>query len=445
MRNLLRCRRGSAAFATVVALVPLIGAVALGAEAGSWYVTKQHAQNAADAAAYSGGLKLACQIAAGSGAPCIDTQSVSYRGKEFAAQNGFCNAGDTTYPGSNCPLSLPSGTSQTVQINQLASWNGVSGNFVQGVVHQVQPAYLAHVLGLSTVDIGAQAVAQVNTSSKPPCILALQASITFQGSPTVNSATCGLASNSTAPNSIGFKGNTGINVTAPTYTAGDCSQTGGTQCANVSTYAAPVPDPLSGLNAAMSSLKTSDFSGPCVDTKGKATLKAYSTTVTSTTGPCYNTVPPSGTLNGTYFFNASITIGGGATISGTANLILFGSATLTINGNPSIQLTGQKTPQVPPALSSVQSLMTDLLIYDPEPYSKKGVNVTGNSNSYFNGIVYVPNAPVTYAGNSTVSSPGCFEVIAYAVMFSGNTNLDDSKCISDGAATPLVQSVTLVQ
>ena len=56
MRNLLRCRRGAAAFATVIALVPLIGVVGLGGEAGSWYVTKQHAQNAADAAAYSGGL-----------------------------------------------------------------------------------------------------------------------------------------------------------------------------------------------------------------------------------------------------------------------------------------------------------------------------------------------------------------------------------------------------
>ena len=60
MHNLLRCRRGSAAFATVVALVPLIGVVALGGEAGSWYVTKQHAQNAADAAAYSGALRVAC-------------------------------------------------------------------------------------------------------------------------------------------------------------------------------------------------------------------------------------------------------------------------------------------------------------------------------------------------------------------------------------------------
>ena len=107
MRNLLRCRRGSVAFATVIALVPLIGVVALGAEAGSWYVTKQHAQNAADAAAYSGGLQLACSITA----PCADpaSQSLDYRGKQFAAQNAFCNAGDTSYPGSQCVTSLPTG------------------------------------------------------------------------------------------------------------------------------------------------------------------------------------------------------------------------------------------------------------------------------------------------------------------------------------------------
>ena len=65
MRNLLRCRRGSVAFATVIALVPLIGVVALGAEAGSWYVTKQHAQNAADSGSLFGRLAagvLACSI-----------------------------------------------------------------------------------------------------------------------------------------------------------------------------------------------------------------------------------------------------------------------------------------------------------------------------------------------------------------------------------------------
>src|SRR5436190_18374235 len=111
MRNFLRSRRGSVALATVTALVPLIGVLALGAEAGVWYVTKQQAQNAADAAAYSGGLWVQCSLTP---AVCpLDAQSMDYRGKQFAAQNGFCNTGDgASYPGRRCGT-LPSGTSQT--------------------------------------------------------------------------------------------------------------------------------------------------------------------------------------------------------------------------------------------------------------------------------------------------------------------------------------------
>src|SRR5215472_18349275 len=111
MRDLLHCCRGSIAFATVVVAIPIIGVIALGGEAGSWYVTKQHAQNAADAAAYSGGLRLACSISGSSN--CDTAHDYVYRGKQFAAQNAFCNAGDSPYPGSNC-ASLPTGTTQSV-------------------------------------------------------------------------------------------------------------------------------------------------------------------------------------------------------------------------------------------------------------------------------------------------------------------------------------------
>src|SRR5262245_15011657 len=188
MHNLLRCRRGTVAFVTVVALVPLIGVVALGGEAGSWYVTKQHGQNAADAAAYSGGLILACQLSGN----CADTQSVAYRGKEFAAQNGFCNAGDTSYPASRC-VTPPTGISQTVQINQLTSWNGSNGNFVQAVVQQTQPTYLARILGIPTVNIGATAVAQVKQTTANPCMLALTGSISFQGCTKLDETNCVMA------------------------------------------------------------------------------------------------------------------------------------------------------------------------------------------------------------------------------------------------------------
>ena len=132
---------------------------------------------------------------------------------------------------------------------------------VRATVSQQQPAYLAECLVCPTVNIPRDSRCPSSNFDETPCILALTGSISFQGSPTLSSPTCGIASNSTAPDALGFTGNSGINLNAPSFTAGGCSQTGGNQCDNVTTHAAPVPNPLSGLDSAMSSLKTSDFSG----------------------------------------------------------------------------------------------------------------------------------------------------------------------------------------
>ncbi|MGY3129828.1 Flp pilus assembly protein TadG [Bradyrhizobium sp. USDA 4501] len=441
MRNMLHCRRGSAAFATVIALIPLIGMMALGGEAGSWYVTQQRAQGAADAAAYAGALRLACDSAPQPGTTCNNTQTYDYRGKQAAAQNTFCNSGDTAYPGSRCVAT--SGVTRTVQVASLTTWNGVAGTYVQATISQQQPGYLAQVLGLSTVTIAATAVAKLDSLAKPPCVLALKDPVTFQGSATVSSANCGISSDSSASNAIGFIGNSGISVNAPSYTVGGCSQTGGSQCTGVQTYQQPIPDPLSAVNTALSALKTSNFANNNNNNPPQPyeTCSCYN----SSNNPTFDASTP---LNGTYYFSGNVKINMNPTITGTATLIFFAGATLTITGTPTIQLTAMKSPTGPSILSaSVKALMTDLLIYDGEAYSKQGVNISGTSTSYFNGTVYIPNAPVTYGGNSSSSAPGtgCYQVIAYAVSFQGNTSLDNSKCSSDGAARPNVQTVRLVQ
>jgi len=442
MRNLLSDRRGSAAFATVVALVPLIGVLALGAEAGTWYVTKQRAQAAADAAAYSGGLKLACDLAGQTGIACTDARSVEYRGKQFAAQNAFCNGGDTSYPRSTCKAI--SGVSQSVVI-------ATNANTVQATVSQIQPGYLSTFLGFPTVTITAKAKAEVDLLSNP-CALALSGSISFQGSPTVTAPNCGLTSNSTAADAINFTGNNGIDITnAGTISAqGGCTQTGGSQCSKVLTYVSPAPNLLSGLDAAIASLTKADFSaGSC-----GATFRPYG----SGTNACYNNNNfPTGdaTLAGVYFVTGNIIINGSVTITGTTTLILLPpkflsngdkGATLTISGNPTIQLVGTKTitaAQVPAKLSSVLNLMSNLLIYDPER-TNKGVSITGGSTSYFSGITYVPNSPVTYQGSTVKSS--CTEVIAYAITLTGNSSFDNSQCSAGGNnQTAKTQIVKLVQ
>lgn len=439
MRNLLRSRRGSVAFATVIALVPLIGAVALGAEAGSWYVTKQHAQNAADAAAYSGGLWLACSL---SPTACTaDALSMDYRGKQFASQNAFCNTGDgTAYPGRRC-ITLASGTTQRVTITPQGT------DAVKATVSQTQPAYLAKLLGLSSVTIGATATAQVKILANP-CVLSLSDPLAFQGSTTVQAQKCGLSSNSTQSNSLNFTGN-GLDVSKAGSISGqgDCHDNGGGQCSKAITFAPAVPDPLSGLNAAMSTLTLASFSGKC-PSAGNPAPTAYGPT-TKCVNDAFTFKSNGGSagnypLNGVYFFSGKLTIQS-STITGTATLILLPGATLTINGGPVIQITALSavaSTQVPAALASVVDLMSKLLIYDPEQTGKnQTVTLSGNSASYFNGIAYFPKADVVYQGST--QSYTCVEVIAKGITLSGNSNFDNSGCPASGKIQS--QIVRLVQ
>jgi hypothetical protein len=448
MRNLLRCRKGSVAFGTVVALLPLIGAVALGAEAGSWYVTKQHAQTAADAAAYSGALQQACLTAA----PCAVTQTVAYRGKQFAAQNAFCNAGDTSYPGSQCVANLPTGTSQTVQIASLTSWNGVNGTFVQATVSQQQPGYLAAVLGLSTVSINATAVAGVQGLPKPPCALSLTGSISFQGSPNINAPNCGMASNDTAQNALNFTGG-GMTINLGSLsTVGGC--TGAASFCNTAftNQPAPIPNPFAALDSALVTLCGANPSLPakCGLPKCPSSgLTAYAGNACTndsfkTKGNTAVTLTP-----GVYFISGTLTLTGGSSITGTGvTLILLPGANINTNGRGTLTITGPTTAptasSLPTALQPDASLFQYMAIYDA---SATAVQFGGTSNINLTGNIYAPTAAVTFQGNPTLNLGGvaCGQLIAASIAFNGNATFNDSANGCGASQLQTNQYVQLVQ
>jgi Flp pilus assembly protein TadG len=452
MRNLLRSQRGSAAFATVIALVPLIGAVALGAEAGSWYVTRQQAQNAADAAAYAGALRLSCTIA---GATC-DTSSVDDRSKEFATQNAFCNAGD---PG--CATVLPSRISRAVQIDtgnysagSFTTPAAGTGNAVRARVSQQQPAYLTALLGLTTVNIPAQAIALVQNPSKV-CGLALGpdpsggGALKIGGNVTNNGTGCPLMSDASVQfaSTPSFTG-AGWGV----YGASGCSPAG--TCASVSVahnYFMPYAlDPLQGLQSASFNTRT-----------GNTNINSTKVTCPATnplTGQpypngskCYN-LPPnnssgaySGNFNwgtqdyvtftgsGTYFFyDASINITG-ATVTGAAvNIVLLGTSSLTINGG-NVDLTALANNTTYPALNGV-------LIDDQ---TTANVNIGGNGVIKLAGAMYFPKADVSFSGTTQPANTTCSQVIAKTLTMTGTPYLSTDACLPSTIA--YTQVVALVQ
>ena len=443
MLNLLRCRRGTLAFATVIAAVPLIGMVAVGTEAGSWYVTKQHAQNAADAAAFSGALRLECTLAAQGGVPCTDAQTVDYRGKQFAAQSGFCDVSNTP-PVPGCPVTLPTNTHQSVIISTLTSWNSVAGNFVEAQVGQTQPAYLAAILGVTTVSPGAIAVAQVKGLVKPPCALALTGSIGFQGSPNINAPTCGMASNDTANNALDFTGG-GMSINLASLSAAGGCQGKASFCGTAYTYMPPVTDPFSALDG--------DTLPTLPNCPSSNLLYAYSATysangVTPPTGPCTNnnfglTGQNADALSGgVYFISGTLSLKGGASITGTGLFILLSGASIDTKGGGTISITGNAsvaTSQVPMALQRDVNLLANMAIYDKDG---SAISLGGNSSLTFNGNIYAPNAAVTFQGNPTVNA--CGELIAASIAFNGNATFDNTGC---SAATKIAtqQYVQLVQ
>jgi Flp pilus assembly protein TadG len=457
MRNLLRCRRGSVAFATVIALVPLIGVVALGAEAGSWYVTKQHAQNAADSAAVSGALTIALQNAADPALP--DAQTYDYRGKQFAAQNAFCNAGDTSYPGSHCVTGLPAGTTQTVQIdrgtydaNTSPSWTtGAGGLSVRATVSQQQPAYLAAVLGLSTVNLPATAIAQIK-NPKELCALGLGPSsnaLTIGGSSNITGNGCGLMSDNTVK----------YNST-PTFSGSGWAVNGVSGCvASVGHCALSVPynynmlpatNPLIGLNTETFNGRTGTDQplNKMVTTTPSGCPVTFPPGIPTTTAKCYSVRPNSGGAYkglsvsnndwvdfapGTYFFyNAIIKITGGTVTCSTCTSAPTSGVTLVLLGTTStLNMTGGTVNLSAAKNNNFSSHLDGVLIDDQAQNtngSKIAVNISGGGTSTFGGAMYFPYADVSWGGTVQNTYTTCTEVIANTLTINGNAYLSTNNC-----------------
>ena len=436
MRLLLQCRRGTVAMMVGLTAIPAIGLVALGTEAGVWYATQRQAQNAADAAAYSGALRLAK----------ADGQTIAYRGKEFAAQNGFCNPADLTYPGSVCIAAVAA--TQAVTINSPPVGGAYAGNVnaVQAIVTQTQPPLLSSLFLTGNITIAAQAVALIKQPSNP-CVLALAGSISFQGSPTVSLPGCGMASNSTAANAINFTGNGGISVTGPIVTEGGCTGTTAL-CAPVVTNGLPVVDPLAALETAMAGFALPACTNAQLSAAGG--IVAY-TALT----PCKNdNLTLSGnttlTLTGVYFISGTLTMKGTTALSSGANgatIVMLPGSSFSMKGSGTINITGPTAApaQLPSAFSSpacptCASLFKNLAIFDADA---SAVTIGGTSNLNFSGNLYFPLAPVTFQGNPTVNA--CGELIAASIAFNGNSTFTNSGCATNGVVVPTTQVVQLVQ
>jgi len=441
-RLAVRGRRGAISAVFAVGMTGFLGMVGLGTEVGSWYVGKRHGQNAVDAAAIAG----VQMIASGR-----NSSAAIAAATDAATRNGFTIGGTVTVTVNNPPTSgTHSGQSNAVEV----------------VLSQTPPALLASLF-VANVSIVNRGVAAMNITGVGACVLGInyggyQGDVSMAGSANLNMPNCEIAANGTDPTAMYDQGN-GNQIAAYTLlTSGGCSGCSGsnvTLTRRFSEYQPPTPDPY----AAVQTVTLPTFSGKaCVS----------SPVPWSPTNPqafCGNKwqVSSGQTVNltpGTYFFyNASIDIQGGATVTcltcspGGAGVtfILTGSSaskvgSLSLAGNANALLNapalGYAETHTYFGCSATSCPFGGILFYmdqqaSPGTGGKPPVAVNGNSSTLTGGL-YFPSVYVSYSGDMSGNGAGCTVLVANNITFTGGSSgMDVSQCLADGIPFPQPQVV----
>jgi uncharacterized membrane protein len=138
-------RSGQILVLATMAMVVLMGFLALTVDVGQFWSLRRDMQTAADAAATAGAIALRLK------------QDATAAAQSVTALNGFSN-------GKN---------SITVTVNNPPAGGTYAGNasYVEVVVAQTRPTYFMRVLGYSTVKVNARAVG--SSVNSPACVYAL--------------------------------------------------------------------------------------------------------------------------------------------------------------------------------------------------------------------------------------------------------------------------------
>jgi Putative Flp pilus-assembly TadE/G-like len=396
-------RRGQVLLIVAIALVALIGAVALAVDIGFMWGARRRMQTAADGAAVAGAVASR------------QSQNVTTAADDTASLNGFTNGANNV----------------TVTVNSSYSGGGCSANCVQVIIDQPQSTYFLRALGVSSIDVKASAVA--GTTNSGGCIYGLgptSPSLTVVGTPTINSA-CEILVNTDAH----CGGN--LTVTAPIGVSGSTHN-----CPNVSTIS-ETPDPFAYLGCSSSS---------CMPSCSGHTSQNITNGQTVTLSPgsyCGGITIHNGATvtfsSGTYNLGSGGLSATGGTITGTG-VTFISTGAISLNG------TGTVTLSAPTSNTYVGSAdVAGILFWDT---STSNSTIAGGSGSTFDGSLYFPQSQLTYTGTSssgcgtsscsTGNTAGCgYTIIAAdSVKFSGTTSLcDDYSSLPNGESPILATAL----
>jgi hypothetical protein len=381
----------------------------------------------------------------------------------LATTNGFTAGTGSIGTVSVTPTYLPasytytSNTGTNIELNQ-----------VQVSISEVVTPLISRIFTNSNTGptVGAQATAVVEPIGNA-CALSLVGDLSIQGSGTLNSSSCGLASNAGDSNAIDVT----ESLRALTVTAiGGCSGCD-PPTTRLQTPAAPyhpkTPDPYSGTTGAITfptfsggtcaNAPTADATGLIQLTSYEVSSQAYCSTLDIEPGG----PPPTLQFNspGTYiFYDASLIVNAGTiqcqsaavcSGDGTAgvSIVFVGhtpstAGTLTIGAGGSVvsagsSLNAAKTNNTFPGLGGI--------LFYGQGGSPVSISIQSSiSASQISGAVYFPLAPLTFSIFPNPPS-ACLSLVAGSLTLVGTFSLPPNNCTSFGTSLPQMQGARLVE
>ncbi len=385
-----------------VALIAIVGMIAVVADFSFMQDQRNMMQTAADSAAMAGAeeLKYGDQVAAG---------------KADAASNGYTDGQNGI----------------TVAVNNPPSTGPNSSNaaYVEAIVTMPEPTYFLRVLGVSSISVSARAAAYEGNG--PNCIYVMDptasSAMAVNGNVNIQSG-CGLLVDSSASNGMAVNGN--VTITAPTIgVVGNYTTIG-----NVSF----TPTPKTGVIAASDPLAYLP----------EPTVGSCAHTNFSLNGNTGSSGSPYQLYAGTYCggirangnswlnFNAGtyVLAGGGMTIKGNAWMTGTGVTfyiTTGTGGYGGIALNGNATVNFSAPTSGP---LAGILFFQDRsvPTGAAASTIAGNSSSTFDGAIYFATTAVTYVGNSSLN--GYSIVVADKLVVIGNARVGNNySSLTDGS------------
>lgn len=400
-----RNRRGAAALIAAIAAPVLLISVAMGVEVSHWATRKLDYQRSADTAALAGGVALARND---------NPEQAANAAADVAELSGIAG-GARSWSWASLVL--------TDNLITVTITNGVHNSADPAVLVSVQgsvPLLFSRLITTATqITLGASAMAELGPQ---PCILTLGGSgkgISAAGNVTMAMPGCAMYSDS----NISMTGTVTINAAALYAASGITisSNVSGTGTNPAVQYAgvAPLSDPYASDSAVQNALAKAS----CAPTQ----LPAISgNTVTLNPNTCYGSISISGNQTlvfngaGLYTINGSLNATGNSsqntTIDG-AGITIVSTGALSITGNfnnGAVTLTA-------PTIATAQNGAIPGILFASD--TSVGSSVAGNAPIPFTGLIYTPNAALSFSGTPTSTSGGCDKVIAQSVSMVGNAVL----------------------